>query len=70
MFQCLTYSITFNESKEKFRIVFCCFSAIKNFDTALSSSSFPIKLVDLEIITFVCLDKSIPVSLFLIVQII
>ena len=46
MFQCLNYSITFNKSKEKFRIIFCCFSAIKNFDTALSSSSFPIKLVD------------------------
>ena len=37
MFLCLYYSVTINESKEKFRIVFCCFSTIKNIAAPLSS---------------------------------
>ena len=40
------FSVTINESKEKFRIVLCCFSAIKNIIVALSySSNFPRKLI-------------------------
>ena len=41
----LHYSVTNNESREKFRIVFCYFSAIKNIVAPLSSSNFPTKLI-------------------------
>ena len=41
MFNCLYYSATINESKEKSRIVFYCFSAEKNIATPSSSSNFP-----------------------------
>ena len=44
MFDCLYYSVTFNESKEKFGVVFCCFSAIKNNFALFSSSNFSMKL--------------------------
>ena len=40
MFHYLYYSVTISEFKEKFRIVFCCFSAIKNIVTP-SSPNFP-----------------------------
>ena len=52
---CLLYSVTTNESKEKFKINFCFFSEIKNI-APLSSYNFPAKLI-------FCLNKSIPVSL-------
>ena len=57
------YSVTINESKEKFRIDFCCFSAIKNIVVPSSSSNFLAKLICLGILVFVCLDESILVSL-------
>ena len=37
----LHYSVTINEAKEKFRIVFCCFSAILNIVAPSFSSNFP-----------------------------
>ena len=63
MFHCLYYSGMFNESKEKFRIVFCCFSIIKKIFAQIYSSYFPIKLICGGIIVFVCLNKSIAMSL-------
>ena len=42
----LYYYVTFNESKEKFKIVFCYFSAIKNIVASLSSSNLPVKLIN------------------------
>ena len=45
MFHYLYYSVTINESKEKFWIGFCCFLAIKNIVAPSSSSNFPIKLI-------------------------
>ena len=62
MLYCLYYSVTFNESKEEFKIVFCCFLTIKN-NVMPSSSNFPSKLIYWGILVFVCLDKSIPISL-------
>ena len=35
----------FNESKEKLRVVFYCFSVMKNIVAKSSSSSFPMKLI-------------------------
>ena len=61
MFHCLYYSVTINQSKEKFRMVFCCFSAIKNIVAALSFSNFPVKLFFWEILVFVCLHKFMPI---------
>ena len=63
MFHCLYYSITINESKGKSRIVFCCFTVMKNIVVPSFSSNFPVKLIYLETVVFVYLDKSIPVSL-------
>ena len=60
----LYYSMTINESKEKFRIVFCCFSAIKSIAAPSSFSYFPTKLICWGILAFVCVDKSIPMSLW------
>ena len=37
-------SVTFNEFKEKFRIFFCCFSAIKVIVAPSSSFNFPVKV--------------------------
>ena len=59
----LSYSVRTNESKEKFKIVFCCFSPIKNIVAPSSSSNFPVKLISQGIFVFACLDKSIPMSL-------
>ena len=44
MFNYLYYSVIINEFKEKFRIAFCCFSAIKYMVAPLSSSNFPVKV--------------------------
>ena len=41
----LYYSVTINTFKEKFRIVFCYFSVIKNLGAPLSYSNFPVKLI-------------------------
>ena len=49
MFDCLHYSVTINESKEKFRIVFCCFSGMKNIVASSSSFNSPVKLIFREI---------------------
>ena len=38
------YSVIINESKKKFRIVFCCFSETKNIVAPSLSSNFPVKL--------------------------
>ena len=45
MFHYLYYSVAINESKEKFRIVFCCFSAIKIIIAWTSSSNIPTMLI-------------------------
>ena len=63
MSYCLYYSATINESKEKFRIAFCCFLVIKNIVATLSSSNSPVKLIYWGIVEFVCLGKSILMSL-------
>ena len=62
MFIYLYYYIAINESKEKFRKDFCCFLAIKNI-VAPSSSNFPVKLICLGILVFVCLDKYLTMRL-------
>ena len=54
VFHCWYYSVKINEFKEKFRIVFCCFSAIKNVFEPSSSSSFPVKLICWRIFMFFC----------------
>ena len=53
----LYYSITINESKEKFKIVLSCFSAIKKIVAPSSSSNFPTKLICWGILVFACLDN-------------
>ena len=63
MFCYLYYSVTINESKEKLGIDFCCFSAIKNIVAPSSSSNFSTKLIYWGVLVFVCLDKSISISL-------
>ena len=45
MFRYLHYYVTINESKEKFRIVFRCFPAIKKIVAPSLSSNFPTKLL-------------------------
>ena len=45
MFHYLYHSVTINEFKEKFRIVFCCFSETKNIVAPSSSSNFSTKLI-------------------------
>ena len=40
MFPDLYHSVTINESKEKFRIDFCCLSAMKNIVAPITSSNF------------------------------
>ena len=64
MFHYLYYSVTINESKEKCRIVFCCFTAIKNIVAPSSSSNFPVKLICCGISVFLWLDKYKPMSLY------
>ena len=63
MFYCLYYSVTINEYKEKFKTVFCYFSAIENLAAPSSSSNFSTKLICSGILVLVYLDKSIPISL-------
>ena len=63
MSYCLYYSVTINEPKEKFEIVFCCFSGTRNLAVQSSYSKFPLKIICLRILAFACLDKSIPISL-------
>ena len=53
----------FNESKENFKIVFSCSSVITGMFVPLLSSNFPMKLPCWGIVVFVCLDKSMPISL-------
>ena len=55
--------VTINESKEKLKIVFCCFLAVRNITAPSSFSNFPTKLICWEILVLVCLDKSVPVRL-------
>ena len=62
MFRCLYYSVAINESKEKLRIVFCCFPTTKN-TVVPSSSNFHSKLICWEISIFFCLDKSMLIRL-------
>ena len=45
MFHDLYYSVTINESKEKFKTIFHCFSETKNITAPPSSSNFPTKLI-------------------------
>ena len=59
----LYYSVTINGSKEKFRFVFCYFSAIKNIVALSSTCYFPTKLICWGILVVAGLDKSIPMSL-------
>ena len=69
MFYYLYYPVTMNKSKEKFRIVFCFFSAIKHIVAPSSSSNFPTKLIYLGMIVSVCLDKAIPIIFYLSISI-
>ena len=62
MLHYLYHSVAINEPKEKFRIAFCCFSAIKNI-VAASPFNFPTKSICWGILVFVYPDKSIPLSL-------
>ena len=62
MFHYFNYSVT-KESKEKFKTVFCCFSATKDIVASLYSSNFLMKLICCGIIVYFCLDKTIPMSL-------
>ena len=52
MFHYLYYSVAIDESKEKFRIVFGCFSAIKN----ILVPSFSFKFVQEYLYLFVLID--------------
>ena len=45
MFHYLQHSVKINEPKEKFRIVFCFFAAIKNIVAPSYSSNIPTKLI-------------------------
>ena len=64
MFYCLYYSVSINEPEEKFRITFCYFSIIKNIVAPSSPSNLSVKLVFWGILVFVCLDKSMPMSVY------
>ena len=59
----LYYSVTTNESKENFAIVFWCFSAMENIVAPSSPSNFSTKSIYWGILIFVCFDKSILISL-------
>ena len=63
MFHYIYNSFTINESNEKFRIAFCCFSAIKKILAPSSSSNFSIKLLCWGMFVFACRDKFVPMSL-------
>ena len=65
MHHCLYYSVTFNESKEKFKPVVGYFLTTKNnVAPSLPSSNFPLKLIIRESLMFFFLDESIPMSLY------
>ena len=51
--------------KKNLKLFFCCFSAIKNTVAASCCSNFPVKLIcsGVPMSMFVCLDKSVPISL-------
>ena len=57
-------SVTIDESKEKFGIVFCSYLETQSVVAPSSSSNFPRKEIISEILVFVCLDKSLPMSLW------
>ena len=61
-FHCIT-SVTINKSKEKFKILFCCFLAKKNIAAPSFSSNFPANLIYWGIELFVCFNKPISMSL-------
>ena len=63
MFHYVYYSVTINETKEKFAIVFYCFSPIKIIAGPSFSSNFPVKLICCGIFVSLCLDKFIPMIL-------
>ena len=63
MLHYLYYTVTINESKEKFRPDSRCFSAVKDIVAPSSSYNFPMKLFCWGILVFVCLDKPMPMSL-------
>ena len=55
--------MTINKCKEKFRIVFCYFSAINNIASPLSFSDFSMKLICLGMLQFFSLRESVPIAL-------
>ena len=63
MFSYFYYSVTINEFKEKFRILFAAFQTAFQIVASSSSSNFPVKLICRGILILDCLDKSIPMSL-------
>ena len=62
-FHYLYYSVRFNECKEKCRIVLCWFLTIKTIVAPLSTSNFPMNLICWGMVVFVCVDKSVPMTL-------
>ena len=63
MFHYLYYSVTINESKDKFSFFGgCCYVAVKK-RVAVLSSNFSVKLSCRGMVVFAFLDKSIPISL-------
>ena len=62
MLHYLYYSVTINESKENFKIVFFLFFCDENIVAPLPSSNFPSELICSGMDAFVCLDKSILMS--------
>ena len=51
----------FIESKEKFRVVFCCFTGIKNIVAAPSFSKISVILVCWGVVVFACFEKSMSI---------
>ena len=65
IFRCLYHPVVFNESKEKFRIVFYCCAAIENIiiSSFLTFFKFYCEIKLLGKLVFACLDKSMPIRL-------
>ena len=61
MFHCLYYSVTFNESREKMKIDFCCISVIKKHCCTVIFFYISYEVNLLRIVF--ALDKSIPIGL-------
>ena len=59
IFYSLCFSVAFNQSKEKFKVVFCYFSVIKNIVSPSPPSNLPTKLIFWGILIFICLDTVI-----------